>query len=291
MDELFSDTMLRRDEIENLTGIYDLERLMTRIAYGTANARELRSLSAAIEKLAPLRARLEGCKSAMLCEIFRDIDPLEDLFALVDSAIVEEPPFTVREGGMIKPGFHEELDTLHALVTDGKGFLAQIEQREQERTGIKKLKIGYNRVFGYYIEVSNSYKELVPEDYIRKQTLANAERYTTPRLKELEDTGWIVRKFSGFLKPKHIYVLIPGEKDLCAGELRKWPGMNATANGAEKEPSDGYRCGLSKGINMAPSKVNKKEEFNNNYGVRRQTEKKRISLNVKNYDCGEEESL
>lgn len=110
-------------------------------------------------------------------------------------------------------------------------------------------------------------------------------------LKELEDTGWIVRKFSGFSKPKHIYVLIPGEKDLCAGELRKWPGMNATANWAEKEPSDGYRCGLSKGINMAPSKVNKKEEFNNNYGVRRQTEKKRISLNVKNYDCGEEESL
>ena len=159
---------------------------MTRIAYGTANARELRSLSAAIEKLAPLRARLEGCKSAMLCEIFRDIDPLEDLFALVDSAIVEEPPFTVREGGMIKPGFHEELDTLHALVTDGKGFLAQIEQREQERTGIKKLKIGYNRVFGYYIEVSNSYKELVPEDYIRKQTLSNCERFITQELKELE---------------------------------------------------------------------------------------------------------
>lgn len=186
VDELFSDTMLRRDEIENLTGIYDLERLMTRIAYGTANARELRSLSAAIEKLAPLRARLEGCKSAMLCEIFRDIDPLEDLFTLVDSAIVEEPPFTVREGGMIKPGFHEELDSLHALVTDGKGFLAQIEQREQERTGIKKLKIGYNRVFGYYIEVSNSYKELVPEDYIRKQTLSNCERFITQELKELE---------------------------------------------------------------------------------------------------------
>ena len=122
----------------------------------------------------------------MLCEIFRDIDPLEDLFALVDSAIVEEPPFTVREGGMIKPGFHEELDTLHALVTDGKGFLAQIEQREQERTGIKKLKIGYNRVFGYYIEVSNSYKELVPEDYIRKQTLSNCERFITQELKELE---------------------------------------------------------------------------------------------------------
>lgn len=186
VDELFSDTMLRHDEIENLTGIYDLERLMTRIAYGTANARELRSLSTAIERLAPLRARLEGCKSAMLCEIFRDIDPLEDVFALIDAAIVEEPPFTVREGGMIKSGFHEELDSLHALVTNGKGFLTQIEQREQERTGIKKLKIGYNRVFGYYIEVSNSYKELVPDDYIRKQTLSNCERYITQELKELE---------------------------------------------------------------------------------------------------------
>lgn len=186
VDELFSDAMLRRDEIENLAGIYDLERLMTRIAYGAANARELRSLAAAIERLAPLRARLEGCKSGMLCEIFKEIDPLEDVFTLINSAIVEEPPFTVREGGMVKPGFHEELDTLHALVTDGKGYLAQIERREQERTGIKKLKIGYNRVFGYYIEVSNSYKELAPDDYIRKQTLSNCERYITQELKELE---------------------------------------------------------------------------------------------------------
>lgn len=186
VDELFSDAMLRRDEIENLAGIYDLERLMTRIAYGAANARELRSLAAAIERLAPLRARLEGCKSGMLCEILKEIDPLEDVFTLINSAIVEEPPFTVREGGMVKPGFHEELDTLHALVTDGKGYLAQIERREQERTGIKKLKIGYNRVFGYYIEVSNSYKELAPDDYIRKQTLSNCERYITQELKELE---------------------------------------------------------------------------------------------------------
>ena len=110
-------------------------------------------------------------------------------------------------------------------------------------------------------------------------------------LKELEDAGWIVRKFSGFSKPKHIYVLIPDEKALCAGESRKWPDMNTTVNGAETEPSDGYRCGLSKGTNMTPNKVNEKEEFNNNYGVRRRTEKKRISLNVENYDCGEEESL
>lgn len=110
-------------------------------------------------------------------------------------------------------------------------------------------------------------------------------------LKELEDTGWIVRKFSGFLKPKHIYVLIPGEKDLCAGELRKWPGMNATANGAEKEPSDGYKCGLLKDINMAPSKVNEKEEFNNTSGTTQRIQKKRVKLKSVDYDCEEEESL
>lgn len=110
-------------------------------------------------------------------------------------------------------------------------------------------------------------------------------------LKELEDAGWIVRKFSGFSKPKHIYVLIPDEKTLCAGELQKWPTMNATANGAEKEPSDGYRCGLSKGINMAPSKVNEKEEFNNNYGTIQRIQERRVKLNSVDYDCEEEESL
>lgn len=186
VDELCESTELRQDIIEHLSGIYDLERLMTRIAYGTANARELRSLSSAIEKLNPLRNLITDCKCEMLREIYNEIDPLEDIFSLIDSAIMEEPPFTVREGGMIKDGFHEELDSLHSMVSDGKGFLAKIEAEEQERTGIKKLKIGYNRVFGYYIEVSNSYKELVPETYIRKQTLTNCERYITQELKELE---------------------------------------------------------------------------------------------------------
>lgn len=186
VDELCQNTELLGDVTEALSGIHDLERLMTRIAYGTANARELRSLSSAIEKLNPVRELLKDTKCAMLREIHDEIDPLEDVFTLIDSAIVEEPPFTVREGGMIKDGFHEELDSLHSMVSDGKGFLAGIEAAEQERTGIKKLKIGYNRVFGYYIEVSNSYKELVPEDYIRKQTLTNCERYITQELKDLE---------------------------------------------------------------------------------------------------------
>ncbi|MBS5172086.1 MAG: replication initiator protein A [Lachnospiraceae bacterium] len=110
-------------------------------------------------------------------------------------------------------------------------------------------------------------------------------------LKELEDAGWIVRKFSGFSKPKHIYVLIPDEKALCAGEARKWPAINATANEAEKEPSDGYRCGLSNGINMAPSKVNKKEEFNNTSGTTQRIQEKRVKLKSVDYDCEEEESL
>ncbi len=186
VEELMQDGLLCSNVAAALSGINDLERIITRISYGTANAKELRSLCAAICKLPAVRESISSCRSALLCETRADIDPLEDVLALIDSAIVEDPPFSVREGDMIKSGFNSELDELRALVSDGKGFLASIQQREQDRTGIKKLKIGYNRVFGYYIEVSNSFKELVPDDYIRKQTLANCERYITQELKELE---------------------------------------------------------------------------------------------------------
>ena len=127
-------------------------------------------------------------KKKNLTKIREQIDGLEDIYQLIDEAIIDEPPLSIREGGMIKDQFDETIDRLRSAKHDGKQWLAQLEEEDRERTGIKNLKIKYNKVFGYYFEVTNSYKNLVPEDYIRKQTLANAERYTTPRLKELEDT-------------------------------------------------------------------------------------------------------
>lgn len=186
VQELFGDTLLRARLTDRLAEIFDLERLMTRISYGTANARELRSLAQTLERLPALRKDLSTVKSALLCEVFADIDPMEDLFTLIDRAIVEDPPITVREGRLIRPGYNAEVDELHAAMTDGRGFLAAIETRERERTGIRNLKIGYNRVFGYYIEVSKSNIAQVPEDYIRKQTLTTGERYITGELKDLE---------------------------------------------------------------------------------------------------------
>lgn len=176
-----------RDELADyMTNIYDMERLITRISYGTANARELRCLYETMTLLAPIKENLKSCKTELLSAIEGEIDPLTDMCTLIDGAISEDPPFSVREGGMIKAGYSEELDSLHEIVSGGKGYLAKIEADEQEKTGIKKLKIGYNRVFGYYIEVSNSFKDQVPPEYIRKQTLANCERYITQELKELE---------------------------------------------------------------------------------------------------------
>ncbi|MBO5230165.1 MAG: DNA mismatch repair protein MutS [Clostridia bacterium] len=186
VSELVEKPSVRDDIIEALTGCQDMERLITRIAYSTANARELKGLSSTLARLPAIKEYLSLCQSTLLWETCGDILPLNELGETIDNAIVDEPPFSVREGGMIKDGFNAELDELRDIVNNGKGYIADIQLREQERTGIKKLKIGYNRVFGYYIEVLNSYKELVPEDYIRKQTLTNCERYITQELKELE---------------------------------------------------------------------------------------------------------
>ena len=176
-----------RDEIsEYMVPIHDMERLITRISYGTANARELRSLSGTIHALAPVKALLAEANTELLKTIEQNIDPLEDILELIECAIVEEPPFSVREGEMIQAGYNEELDSLRDIVQNGRGYLAKIEADERERTGIPKLKIGYNRVFGYYLEVPRSFKGDVPDHYVRKQTLANAERYITQELKELE---------------------------------------------------------------------------------------------------------
>lgn len=184
--ELFDDAILRADLADLLDGVYDLERLMTRIVYGNANARELRSLAQTAEKLPSLKSRLEDVKSLLLKDTYKNIDPLDDIYELINEAIVEDPPVSVKEGGIIKSGYNDQVDDLHEAMSNGHGYLAKIEATEREKTGIKNLKISYNRVFGYYIEVTNSYLSQVPENYIRKQTLTNCERFITQELKELE---------------------------------------------------------------------------------------------------------
>ncbi|MGN1315487.1 MAG: DNA mismatch repair protein MutS [Acutalibacteraceae bacterium] len=186
VEELTANTILLDSLMTNLSDMFDIERIMTRVVYGTANAKELKTLSQTIDQLYNIKSSLSNAKSKMLSGIYDDIDLLEDINTLIKDAITDDPPLTVREGGMIRKGYSEELDTLHDIVENGKGYLTSVEQKEQEKTGIKKLKIGYNRVFGYYIEVTNSFKDLVPEHYIRKQTLSNCERYITQELKELE---------------------------------------------------------------------------------------------------------
>lgn len=178
-----------RDEIqEYLNPIYDLERLLSKVTYKTANPRDLIAFRNSLEMLPAIKTVLQVFECDELKTICKEIDSLNDIYQLILEAIEEEPPITIREGGMIKDGFDETIDMLRRARKDGKQWLADLEEQDRVRTGIKNLKIKYNKVFGYYFEVTNSYQNLVPDDYIRKQTLANAERYTTPRLKELEDT-------------------------------------------------------------------------------------------------------
>lgn len=186
VEELVNNNVLRLEITEALTGIFDIERLMTRIVYGSANARDLRSLCSAVENLPEIASLISDCRSSHLKLVYKSLDTLEDIHTLIDSAIVPNPPFTIREGGMIKQGYNQELDIVISDMTNSKDILAGIEADEREKTGIPKLRVGYNKVFGYYIEVTNSYKSQVPDSYIRKQTLTNCERYITPELKEIE---------------------------------------------------------------------------------------------------------
>ncbi len=182
------DNYITREEIrEYLNPVYDLERIIGRISTRTAGPRELIAFKGSLEMLPHIRKQLETLKSPLISSLYDELDTLDDIYELIDKAIVEEPPLQIKEGGIIKDGFNEEVDRLRSAKTDGKNWLAQLESDERERTGIKNLRIKYNKVFGYYFEVTNSFKDLVPEDYIRKQTLTNAERYTMPKLKELED--------------------------------------------------------------------------------------------------------
>ena len=188
LEELNSHLITREELREYLSPIYDLERLIGRISYQTANPRDLIAFKTSLGMLPHLKTLLSELESPLLLEIQEDLDDLQDLYDLIERSIQEEPPITIRDGNMIRDGYHEEVDRFRKAKTEGRSWLAQIETKERERTGIKNLRIKFNKVFGYYLEVTNSYKELVPEDYIRKQTLTNAERYITPELKELEDT-------------------------------------------------------------------------------------------------------
>ena len=186
VEALTKNTVAREELILSLSGISDMERLIGRIAYGTAGGRDFASLRNSIEKIAEVKAQLTPFSAGRLHELDSELDPLADIARRIRETLVDEPPFSVREGGFIRKGYNAEVDRLHEILSGGKGLLAGIETREKEKTGIRTLKIGYNKVFGYYIEVSNSFKELVPDTYIRKQTLVNGERYITEELKNLE---------------------------------------------------------------------------------------------------------
>ena len=185
--ELKEDIILRGDIIDNLKKVYDIERLAGKMAYGNANARDMITLKNSVSKLPYIKKVLENTKSPLLQELYINLDELIDIYELIEKSIVEDPPMTIKDGGIIKLGYDEEIDKLKTATTEGKNWILKLEAEEREKTGIKALKVGFNKVFGYYIEVTKSYLDQVPERFIRKQTLTNAERYITEELKNLEN--------------------------------------------------------------------------------------------------------
>ena len=187
VEELKNDLILKGDIIDLLKGVYDIERLAGKISYGSVNARELISLKNSVRQLPEIKKILSRTKSKMLVDLYESLDTLDDVYELIEKTIVDEPPISVKEGGLIKLGFDEEIDKLKTATTQGKNWLIELETREREATGIKGLKVGFNKVFGYYIEVTKSNINMVPDRYIRKQTLTTGERYITEELKNLEN--------------------------------------------------------------------------------------------------------
>ena len=185
--ELKEQVMLKGDVIENLKKVYDIERLAGKMAYGNANARDMVTLKNSLSRLPELKSVLENCQSEMLKELYNNMDELSDIYELIEKAIVNDPPMSVKDGGIIKLGYDEEVDKLKTATTEGKNWIIKLEAEEKEKTGIKNLKVGFNKVFGYFLEVTKSNLDQVPERYIRKQTLTNAERYITEELKNLEN--------------------------------------------------------------------------------------------------------
>lgn len=187
IEEMNANVITREELREYLNPVYDLERLLSKISYRTVNPRDLIALESSLEMLPHIRFLCGNFQASLFQQLYQQLDPLEDIYKLIHDAIEEESPISVREGGIFKTGYHEEIDRLRQAKTEGKDWLAELEAKEKENTGIKNLRIKYNKVFGYYLEVTKSFVSQVPESWIRKQTLTNAERYTTPELKEMED--------------------------------------------------------------------------------------------------------
>ncbi|MBE6717813.1 MAG: DNA mismatch repair protein MutS [Ruminococcaceae bacterium] len=186
--ELYGDYFKREELAECMKNVLDLERLMTKVIYGSAGGKDLKSISSTLAVIPQVKQLLADFTSDELCGIHDDIDELYDIYTLIEEAIVDDPPFSIREGGIIRKGYNEEVDRLNDIIANGVQYVKDLEEREKEKTGIKKLRVGYNRVFGYYIEILRSNTEEIPLHYIRKQTLSNCERYITQELKELEST-------------------------------------------------------------------------------------------------------
>lgn len=227
VEELSQNPIAMEELRLNLRKVYDLERLMGRIAYGNANARDLISLKQSLAMLPAIKEVLAGFKSNILKNSYEDFDLLQDVHELIEISIDDNPPITVKDGSIIKDGYNEELDRYRQGMSKGKDWLAELEKVERERTGIKNLKVGFNKVFGYYLDVTKSYYELVPENYIRKQTLANSERYITPELKEVEDSILGAEEKSGVLEYE-LFTYIRGEVASQVERVQKMAHMIST---------------------------------------------------------------
>lgn len=218
VEELCGDTVLRGELSEGLSGVRDVERIITKTVYGTASPKDLLAISATAHRFPIIKGLLASANCKLLKEIYNDIDTLEDISALIDSAISENAPLTVRDGNIIKDGYNEEVDRLRNDMKHGTGFIDEIEARERERTGIKNLRVRYNKVFGYYIEVTNSFLDKVPEDYIRKQTLTNCERFITEELKGIEKRVLTAKDRIVQIE----YELFDGVRKKAAAELKRF---------------------------------------------------------------------
>ncbi len=217
IEELIKDSISRDELREYLNPIYDLERLLSKITYKTANPRDLISFASSIAMIPHIKSVLRAFSKAELTGILEDLDDLSDIHGLIEKSINDDPPIMIREGGFIKDGYDENVDNFRKAKTEGKTWLAKLEEEDRQRTGIKNLKVKYNKVFGYYFEVTNSYANLVPDDYIRKQTLTGSERYTTPKLKELEDTILNAEDKLNALE----YDIFCDVRDTIAGEIER----------------------------------------------------------------------
>jgi DNA mismatch repair protein MutS len=243
--EMREDHLLRQSLRETLKSIYDLERLGSRIAVGLANGRDLAALGSSLNALPDLRAAIAGCEAPLLRAIRDGIDEMPDIREMIERAIVDAPPLTIREGGIIRAEFDEELDRLVAIMSDGRQWIAALEQKERSRTGINSLKVGFNSVFGYYLEITKANAHLAPADYIRKQTLVNAERYINEELKGYEETVLHAQE----KRQAREYELFVGIRERIAGQIRRLQesaariaDLDALASLAEVAERNNYCC-------------------------------------------------